>query len=47
MSSIKVIPETPPQSDSDHDDDEILLTGAMALDECTQVTHTVTFTVKS
>ena len=42
-SSIQVIPETPLQSDSDHDDDEILLASAMALDICTQVTHTVTF----
>ena len=38
MSSIQVIPETPLQSDSDHDDDEILLAGAVALDVCTQVT---------
>ena len=38
-SSIQVIPETPLQSDSDHDDDEILLASAI----CTQVTHTVTF----
>lgn len=45
--SIEVIPETPPPPDSDEDDsdedDEPSRCGAMALDVCLQVTHTVTF----
>ena len=41
MSDIQVIPETPPQIDSD--DESKLADGAMALDLCSQMTHTVTF----
>ena len=41
MSDIQVIPETPPQIDSD--DERKLADGAMALDLCSQMTHTVTF----
>ena len=40
-SDIQVIPKTPPQIDND--DESIRAGGAMALDLCTQMTHTVTF----
>ena len=39
MSDILVIPETPPQIDSD--DESKLADGAMALDLCSQMIHTV------